>query len=176
MATTTEQPVFVLAPGAWHSPGCYEIVQAKLHAQNFETRAVAYPSVGAEPPTKGLFDDAAAVRAEIEACVNQGRQVIVVGHSYGGLVIAEAVKGLGYKQRQADGKTGGVTLVVYLAAFVTPKGASILKMLGGQPLPWMNFQVRKNTEEEEREKKNTPLSLRIHIQADRCWRLTMYSG
>lgn len=142
MATTSEQPVFVLAPGAWHTPDAYEIVQGKLHAQGFETHAVAYPSVGAEPPNKGLFDDAAAVRAEIEVHANKGRQVIVVGHSYGGLVIAEAVKGLGYKQRTAEGQTGGVTLVVYLAAFVTPKGASILKMLGGQPLPWMNFQVR----------------------------------
>lgn len=142
MATTSEQPVFVLAPGAWHTPDAYEIVQGKLQAQGFESHGVTYPSVGAEPPNKGLFDDAAAVRAEIERHANQGRQIIVVGHSYGGLVIAEAVKGLGYKQRKAEGKAGGVTLVVYLAAFVTPKGASILKMLGGQPLPWMNFQVR----------------------------------
>lgn len=144
MAATTERPVFFLATGAWHTPDCYEILQGKLHAQNFETRTVAYPSVGAEPPTKGLPDDAAAVRAELEVLVNQGRQVILVGHSYGGLVIAEAVKGLGYKQRQTEGKAGGVTLLVYLAAFVTPKGASILKMIGGQPLSWMNYNVRDN--------------------------------
>lgn len=152
MAATTEQPIFILAPGAWHTPDAFEIVQGKLHAQGFETRAVAYPSVGAEPPNKGLFDDAAAVRAEIEVHANQGRQIIVVGHSYGGLVIAEAVKGLGYKQRKAENKTGGVTLVVYLAAFVTPKGASILKMLGGQPLPWMNFQVSDNPHESTSER------------------------
>lgn len=155
MATPTASPVFVLAPGAWHTPDCYDILVGKLHAQGLETCAVAYPSVGAEPPTKGLFDDAAAVRAEIEALTNQGRQVIVVGHSYGGLVIAEAVKGLGYKQRQAEGKTGGVTLVVYLAAFVTPKGASILKMLGGQPLPWMNFQVRRGNKTKPHSRANS---------------------
>lgn len=115
---STEKPIFVLAPGAWHTPDCYEILEGKLRAQGYETRAVAYPSVGAEPPNKGLYDDAAALRAEIEVHANQGRQVIVVVHSYGGLVGAEAVKGLGYKQRKAEGKTGGVTLLVYLAAFV----------------------------------------------------------
>ncbi|CAN8103534.1 unnamed protein product [Discula destructiva] len=140
MSTTPERPVFVLAPGAWHTPDCFEILEDKLHAQGYETAAVAYPSVGAEPPTKGLYDDAAAVRAEIEVHAGQGRQVIIVVHSYGGLVGAEAVKGLGYKQRQAEGKKGGVTLLVYLAAFVTPKGLSITKMLGGEPLPWMNIQ------------------------------------
>lgn len=139
--SSAERPVFVFGPGAWHTPDCFQVVQDKLGAQGYETRAVAYPSVGAEPPTKGLFDDAAAVRAEIQTLADQGRQVILVVHSYGGLVGAEAVKGLGYAQRKAAGGAGGVTLLVYLAAFVTPKGMSILKMLGGQPLPWMNFQV-----------------------------------
>lgn len=135
------QPVFVLAPGAWHLPDCYQLVQDKLHTQGYETRAVAYPSVGAEPPTKGAFDDAAAVRAEVQALVDQGRQVILVGHSYGGFVICEASKGLGYKQRKAEGKEGGIVLLVFLSAFVVPKGLSLIKMLGGNPLPWMDFQV-----------------------------------
>lgn len=138
---SSDQPVFVFAPGAWHTPDCFEIVQGKLDKQGYTTSAVAYPSVDAEPPTRGLFDDAAALRRDILVQTTQGKQVIVVVHSYGGLVGAEAVKGLGYKQRKAEGKTGGVTLLVYLSAFVTPKGMSILKMLGGQPLPWMNFQV-----------------------------------
>lgn len=116
MSTITEKPIFVLAPGAWHTPDCFELIQDKLHAQGYETRGVVYPSVGAEPPDKGLFDDAAALRAEIEMHANQERQVIVVVHSYGGLVGAEAVKGLGHKQRKTEGKNGGVTLLVYLAA------------------------------------------------------------
>lgn len=120
MSTITDKPIFVLAPGAWHTPDCFEIIQEKLHAQGYETRGVAYPAVGAEPPNKGLYDDAAALRAEIEVHANQGRQVIVVLHSYGGLVGAEAVKGLGYKQRKAKGKDGGVTLLVYLAAYELP--------------------------------------------------------
>ncbi|KAG8163935.1 hypothetical protein KVR01_005853 [Diaporthe batatas] len=134
------QPVFVFAPGAWHTPDCYQLVQDRLHAQGWETRAVAYPSVGAEPPTKSAFDDAAAVRAEAQALVDQGRQVVLVGHSYGGLVISEAAKDLAYKQRKAEGKEGGVVLLVYMSAFVVPKGFSLIQMLGGNPLPWMDIQ------------------------------------
>lgn len=136
-----EQPVYVLAPGAWHGPECFDLVREKLKAKGYETRAVTYPSVGAEPPNKGLADDAAALRAEIQTLADQGRQVIVVVHSYGGLVGAEATQGLGFKQRKAEGKAGGVALLVYLSAFVTPKGASILGMLGGNPLEWMDVQV-----------------------------------
>lgn len=145
MTTGNAQPVFVLAPGAWHTPDCYDVVRDKLNALGWETRGVTYPSVGAEPPNKGAFDDAAAVRAEVQTLVDQGRQVILVGHSYGGFVISEASKDLGYKQRKADGKEGGIVLLIFLSAFVVPKGLSLLKMLGGNPLPWMDVQVSSRT-------------------------------
>lgn len=138
---TTEQPVFVFGPGAWHGPECFQLVQDRLEAKGYTTRGVAYPSVGAEPPNKGLADDAAALRAEILAWAEQGRQVIVCVHSYGGMVGGEATKDLGFKQRKAQGKAGGVTLLVYLAAFAAPIGSTIFGMLGGNPLPWMDIEV-----------------------------------
>ncbi|KAF5262503.1 hypothetical protein FOXYS1_6772 [Fusarium oxysporum] len=133
-------PTIVFAPGAWHTADCYDVVRKELHAKGWETEAVDYPSVGAEPPTKGLSDDVAAVRAVVEKLVEEGKKVMVVVHSYGGLVGAEAVKGLGLKQRAQEGKTGGVIQLVYLSAFVMPKGASILGALGGQYLPWMRVE------------------------------------
>ncbi|KAL2688960.1 hypothetical protein Neosp_003010 [[Neocosmospora] mangrovei] len=131
------KPTIVFAPGAWHTADCFDIVREALHARDWTTEAVEYPSVGAEPPNKGLADDANAVRASVERLSDEGKKVVLVVHSYGGLVGANAVEGLGYKQRQREGKTGGVILFVYLAAFVTPLGKSIKEMLGGQFLPWM---------------------------------------
>ncbi|RGP77717.1 hypothetical protein FLONG3_4176 [Fusarium longipes] len=130
----------VFAPGAWHTADCYDVVRKELQARGWETEAVDYPSVGAEPPTKGLKEDAAAVRATVEKLVGEGKKVMVVVHSYGGLVGAEAVQGLGYKQRAQEGKAGGVVQLVYLSAFVMPKGNSILGLLGGQYLPWMRVE------------------------------------
>jgi pimeloyl-ACP methyl ester carboxylesterase len=136
------KPIIVFAPGAWHTPDCFDIIREQLHQRGWETEAVAYPSVGAEPPTKGLVEDAAAVRAALEKLVNLGKDVVLVVHSYGGLVGQNAVEGLGRKQRQAAGERGGVINFVYLAAFVAPQGVSIKEMLSGQFLPWMKFNVR----------------------------------
>ena len=52
----------------------------------------------------------------------------MVSHSYGGMVGAGPVEGLGYAQRSKASQPGGVILVVWLAAFVgtKDKGASLL--------------------------------------------------
>ncbi|KAI1853310.1 hypothetical protein JX266_002016 [Neoarthrinium moseri] len=131
------KPAIVFGPGAWHSPDCFQLVRDELEKRGFETVGVTYPTVGAEPPTKGISDDAAAFRGAVEELVAQGKQVVCVVHSYGGLVGANAVKGLGFQQRAKEGKAGGIVMFVYLAAFVTPLGSSILSMLGGNWLPWM---------------------------------------
>ncbi|KAK7551442.1 Alpha/beta hydrolase fold-1 [Phyllosticta citricarpa] len=133
------KPVILLAPGGWHTPDCYDIVRDQLHARGWTTDTVAYPSVGGEP-TKSLPDDAAVLRAKLETLADRGQDIVLVVHSYGGLVGANAVEGLGYEQRKRAGKKGGVIMFVYLAAFVVPKGKNIKDMLGGQFLPWMNFK------------------------------------
>ncbi|KXJ87929.1 Alpha/beta hydrolase fold-1 [Microdochium bolleyi] len=140
MASTSSKPTIVFAPGAWHTPDCFDIVRHALQQRGWATESVNYPTVGAEPPTKGLADDAAAVRSAVEALADQGKEVVLVVHSYGGLVGANAVEGLGYKQRAKQGMMGGVIMFVYLAAFVTPNGKTIKEMLGGQFLPWMRFE------------------------------------
>lgn len=67
------------------------------------------PSVGAEPPNKGLSDDTAAVRVVLERLADEGHMIVLVVHSYGGLVGSNAVEGLGYKQRADEDKKGGGT-------------------------------------------------------------------
>ncbi|GKT55209.1 hypothetical protein ColTof4_07928 [Colletotrichum tofieldiae] len=134
------KPVVVFAGGAWHSPEHYQDIRDELQQRGYETRGVPYQSVGAEPPTKGLYDDAAAVRAVLEELADHGKQIVLVAHSYGGLVGAEAVNGLGYKQRAGDNKAGGVILFVYLAAFVGPKGQSILSLTGNKDPPFARVE------------------------------------
>ncbi|KAM0560042.1 hypothetical protein ACHAPJ_004001 [Fusarium lateritium] len=137
---SSPNPTIVFAPGAWHTPACFDPIRDALHSRGWSTEAVEYPSVGAEPPNKGLADDANAVRAALERLADKGDQIVLVVHSYGGLVGANALKGLGYRQRAERGLPGGVVMFVYLAAFVTPLGKSIKEMLGGNFLPWMNAQ------------------------------------
>lgn len=71
--------------------------------------------------------------------------MVVVAHSYGGVVASSAVEGLSKAARAQAGKPGGVIKVVYLAAFALDKGQSLLGMLGGNYLPWMKVEVSLKT-------------------------------
>ncbi|CAF3469606.1 hypothetical protein SNK03_006364 [Fusarium graminearum] len=147
----SSKPTIVLATGAWHFSSCYDDLRKELHNRGWKTDTVDYPSVGAEPPTKGLDEDAAALRSVLQRLADDGEQIVLVVHSYGGLVGANAVKGLGYRQRREQGLPGGVIMYVYMAAFVAPVGTCIKQMLGGEYLPWMmvdggNIRVENPTE------------------------------
>lgn len=138
---STEKPTILFVPGAWHFPAGYDAVRELLKPLSYPTEAVALPSIGAEPPNKALSDDMAYTRAAIEKVVEAGKKVVLVTHSYGGVVGSCAVEDLGFAQRKSAGKEGGVINFVYMSAFALPKGASLLDALGGNPLPWMNFKV-----------------------------------
>jgi pimeloyl-ACP methyl ester carboxylesterase len=81
------------------------------------------PSTGSDPTTLGdLSADATVVRQYVE---NVGEPVVLVGHSYGGMVITEL----------ADHP--GVAHSVYVAAVWPSRGQSMMDMLaGGPPLTW----------------------------------------
>ncbi|OOQ81529.1 hypothetical protein PEBR_42688 [Penicillium brasilianum] len=131
-------PIFVFVPGAWHTPDTFDGIRALLSKRGYDSEAIELPSVGAAEPTKsGLHADIAHTNVVLRALAERGRQIVVVTHSYGGMVGSGAVEGLGYAQRSNAGQAGGVIMVVWLAAFVTPKGKSVIDMLGGNWLPWM---------------------------------------
>lgn len=47
-------------------------------------------------------------------------------HSYGGPVATDALVGLGTETRAAQGLTGGVSHLIYMASFVIPEGAAMI--------------------------------------------------
>ena len=69
-----------------------------------------------------LYDDARAVRAVLD---DTPGDKVVVGHSYGGVVITEAAAG-------AD----GVRHLVYLTAFMLDEGESLADIAGRTPPAW----------------------------------------
>lgn len=139
--TSNTSPIFVFVPGAWHTPDTFDGIRDLLNERGFESEAVANQSVGAADPLTGLHADISYTKNVIQKLADQGRQIVVVTHSYGGMVGAGAVEGLGISQRAQAGLPGGVIQVVWMAAFVTPKGNSVIDMLGGNWLPWMLLKV-----------------------------------
>lgn len=148
--STTTKPSIVIIPGAWQKPAAFRGIVERLSAAGYPTVHVPLPTVGGtETPLAGLDDDVAAVRAVLAPLVEGGedggaRDVVLIGHSSGGISMSAVAEGLDAASRRAAGKKGGVVRCVYLAAFVLPKGQSLLGMLGGQPLPWMVVEVRES--------------------------------
>jgi pimeloyl-ACP methyl ester carboxylesterase len=115
----------VLVHGAWHGSWCWEPLVEAL--RNVPVQMVDLPSVGEEQAEFGdLYADAATVRS---ALAGIGGPTVVLGHSYGGAVITEAVT--------AD---SGVAHLVYLCAFLLDEGESLLGAVGGVAPPWWDVR------------------------------------
>jgi pimeloyl-ACP methyl ester carboxylesterase len=104
----------VLVHGAWHRASCWNKVTAGLRERGIAAEAV-------DLPFGGLAADAAAARARIAAA---GEGAVVVGHSYGGIVISAAASGL-----------RNVRHLVYLCALMLAEDDDLGALMTEHPLP-----------------------------------------
>ncbi|PYH90714.1 alpha/beta-hydrolase [Aspergillus ellipticus CBS 707.79] len=132
--------IVVFAPGAWSSSSSYDDFRTMLDQRGISSFAMDHLSNGAEPPTKGLGDDSRHLRKFLTDFADQGKKILLVGHSYGGMVISAASAGLGLAERSKAGQHGGIICLVYMAAFVVPRGNNLKGMFNGQLSPWMLVQ------------------------------------
>jgi pimeloyl-ACP methyl ester carboxylesterase len=119
MRAMSEQSTVVLVHGAWHGAWCWDEVVGRLAGGGLAVVAVDLPSVASGGD---LYDDARAVRAVLD---DTPGDKVVVGHSYGGIVITEAAAG-------AD----GVRHLLYLTAFMLDEGQSLADVAGREPPAW----------------------------------------
>jgi pimeloyl-ACP methyl ester carboxylesterase len=115
----------VLVHGAWHGSWCWARVVPLLERRGFIVRAVDLPSTGVDPsPAADLSADAAAVRRVIEEMPGD---LLVCGHSYGGMVISHP----------AVGTHPRVAHLAYVCAFMPDRGQSLFSIGDGEPAPWI---------------------------------------
>lgn len=110
MPPSAEIPAIVLVQGSFQLPEVYHKLADALRALGYEVHQPTLPSL-TEPElaSKTIGDDASAVRFQVQTLVDEGKTVVVVMHSYGGLVGSEAVlKDLSFDQRKSNGLSGGV--------------------------------------------------------------------
>ncbi|KAF2234936.1 alpha/beta-hydrolase [Viridothelium virens] len=128
------KPTILLIHGAWHDVSCWDRVRAQLSALSYPTATVALVSPGSKPAVKSHLEDVAVVRKELEHLIEKnGKDVVLVMHSYGGLAGAGAVEGLEKVRRNAAGEQGGVVAAVFIAAFLVDKGQSLLGQFPQKP-------------------------------------------
>ncbi|KAI0454902.1 Alpha/beta hydrolase fold-1 [Xylaria acuta] len=149
------KPVIVLIPGAWHPPNAWNKVKPRLEAAGYEVYTLRLlTAVAPEPVNYSWRVDVAAVHDLLIPLFSQGRQAVVVGHSYGGIVATASVEGQSVADRQSRGLQGGFSAVVYICGFpIVQRGDSLLSIINGNYGEWMTATQPFD--------KNTPSSVRI---------------
>ena len=104
---------FVLVPGGWHGGWAFEAVSHALANEGHEVQALTLSGLGDEP-VKGANLEL-HITEVVQALRGRDEPAILVGHSYGGMVITGA----------ADREPSRVNTVVYVDAYVPDNGASV---------------------------------------------------
>ncbi|XDG00629.1 hypothetical protein ABKA04_000244 [Annulohypoxylon sp. FPYF3050] len=121
------KPTLIIIHGAWHVPENYAKLTRALESQGYEVHVPRLPSVnGARPPNSDLTTDTHLIRSYVESLVRAGRTVLAIMHSYGGMVGTNALHDLGVSARQALGLRGGVSHLIYMAAYAVPEGTAMI--------------------------------------------------
>jgi pimeloyl-ACP methyl ester carboxylesterase len=114
------QPTFILIHGAWHGAWCWHKVVLLLQAKGHKVIAVDLPSHGQDPTLPEMVTMADYIQKIISICEEE-EQVILVGHSMGGIPISQAAELLGQKK---------VTSLIYVDAFLPRNGDSLFSVVG----------------------------------------------
>ncbi|KAG6358488.1 hypothetical protein INS49_014372 [Diaporthe citri] len=139
MSTPSKKPFTLIVPGGMTPAAVYDPVVAEVTRRGHDIRAVQLPSVRLrsetgpvrEPPT--MYEDAALIAREAEVLADDGRDVIIISHSYGGVPATESVRGLSKAARAKEGKPGGVVRLAYMTSLVPELGAAANEVLTNRP-------------------------------------------
>jgi pimeloyl-ACP methyl ester carboxylesterase len=134
-------PDLVLVHGGAHAADCWDLTVAELACQEPKLRVLAVDLPGrrrkpADLTTITVADWVDSVVEDVENALLG--DVIVVGHSMGGLTVPGVVARLGATR---------VREMILAAAFIPPQGSSVVDTLGGPlaPLARMGTRIGKST-------------------------------
>ncbi|KAJ7459983.1 Alpha/Beta hydrolase protein [Mycena galericulata] len=131
--STTSKPSIIIIPGSFSPLSLYDPVIADLKSYGYPVYGLELETVGHRDNAPGLYDDAATIAAQATRLADEGKDVVLVAHSYGGLVACEASKGLAKRVREKEGRKGGVSRIVFVSSVVGLEGQSSKDIFEGQP-------------------------------------------
>ncbi|RWA14270.1 hypothetical protein EKO27_g836 [Xylaria grammica] len=129
-------PLIVLVPGAFGTPAGFE--KFVPHLDGLETYPGGYPSCNPPDPfSANCKADVASLRGVLLSLLDQQRDLVILAHSYGGIVAGGAAKDLDQDTRKAQGQNNAVIGLIYVAGNVTLEGESLFEAVGGAYPPFI---------------------------------------
>ena len=119
----SKQIAVLIVHGGYFLPDSWQPFINSLSLAGFIVRCPRLPTCGdARPPTATFADDVAVVQSAAKGLIAEGHQIIVLAHSYGGMVASEAISGDLYA---VHGSNGGVIHLIFLSAWLVTAGNSV---------------------------------------------------
>lgn len=124
-------PHLILIHGSWHSPAIWSTITPLLSHHSHVVHCPFNPSVSEPVFHTTHHTDAANIASLASRLADEGHDIILVMHSYGGVPGTESAKGLLKRDRHAEAKPGGIVGLVYLSAFLLAEGQCVADMMDG---------------------------------------------
>ncbi len=143
MTASQSRPTVVFVHGAWHDPSCFDLVRSQLTQYSYPSISVPLPSTGASDPSRQThLEDVAEIRKTLEQLINrEGKGVVLVSHSYGGVPGSGSVEGFDKTARASKGEAGGIIACVFIAAGLPLKGHSLRDTAKDWSFPYRHLEV-----------------------------------
>lgn len=151
----SDLPTLVFVPGSWHRPTCYNKI-TKLLQEKYKLRCISVTLRSTSGDATATFkDDLDAVREQLSSETRAGRDVVVIAHSYGGMVGNSAIKGFARPRHTAPkgnsnsppspstAGAGHVIGLILIASGFTLTGFSFMDPFFGRPPP--SWRANKET-------------------------------
>ncbi|KAJ5712462.1 hypothetical protein N7493_008930 [Penicillium malachiteum] len=126
----TPKPDILIVCGAWHVPANYDKLRGLLESQGLTVHVPHLPTVNcSRPPTVDMYTDSDLIAKNVTDIADAGRSIVVLMHSYGGMVGTNGLSELGFETRQQQGLPGGVTRLIYMTASAHLEGESMMDIV-----------------------------------------------
>lgn len=142
---SSAKPTVLLVHGSFHGPECWHLVKPKIEALSYPVVTVSLATVGRQNPTATYLNDVAAIHKVILPILDEGKEVVIVAHSWGGIPGVASIENQSIAERVAKGQIGGVKAILLIASGVILKrGATLAETNGYDSVNYMDFEVISN--------------------------------
>ncbi|KAF5605609.1 alpha beta hydrolase family domain-containing protein [Fusarium pseudocircinatum] len=123
----------LLITGAWHVPDHYYKLIPELESHGIRVICECLPTNNNPvPPNKTIQDDIDFIKDLVSKEVSAGTHLTVIAHSWGGILASAALASFAVPP---ESKEGGVTGMIFVAAFVPFENDSLAGLFGGKLPP-----------------------------------------
>jgi pimeloyl-ACP methyl ester carboxylesterase len=136
---TSPLPTLVFLAGAFADPSCFDALTSELQKAGYPTVYTTVLTLNpSNPQDVSTSQDAEHVRNKFFLpLLDEGKDIVVIAHSYGGVVGGAAAAGLSKIERLAQGKSSGILGLLYIVGNIVGDGQSLLQAIGGTYPPFI---------------------------------------